>query len=167
MSFITLVKQGRYFNPSRASPLDIIVREGFRGRREAFIGKKPAVAVCTGYCTDSNIIRGKFNKSIAVLFHGQEWERYCCFITMIFDEENMIAQLYNSALTFSTLPESISAPPNFPNAAISPLSGRRAKVNDTPVERARGALYFSDIGKFIYIYAYILLIFFYFFIFYF
>jgi hypothetical protein len=66
---------------------------------------------------------------------------------MIFNEKRMKAQLHRSALTFSTLPESIPAPHVFPNAAISPLSGRRAKVDDTPVERARGALYFSDIGN--------------------
>jgi hypothetical protein len=147
MAFISMTRRGRYFNPSRASPLDISVREGYRKRREVFIHKSPAVAVSTGYCTDSNIIRGRFNKSIAILFHGQEWERYCCFVNMIFDEKTMVAQVYNSALTFSTLPESISAPPTFPNAALSPLSGRRAKTNDTPVERARGALYFSDIGN--------------------
>ena len=157
MSFISMTRQGRYFNPSRASPQDIIVREGFRGRREAFIGKQPAVAISTGYCTDSNLIRGKFNKSIAILFHGQEWERYSCFVNMIFDEKEMIAQLYNSSLTFSTLPESISAPPNFSNAVVSPLSGRRAKIKDTPVERARGALYFSDVGASFYLHLLLLL----------
>lgn len=156
MWFISMDKQGRYFNPSRATPLDMVVREGSKGRREALIGKQPAVAISTGYCTDSNLIRGKFNKSISILFHGQEWERYCCFVNMIFDEKEMIAQLYSSSLTFSTLPESISAPPKFPNAAISPLSGRRAKTNDTSLERARGALYFSDTGiYFISLYIYI------------
>lgn len=148
MSFISMTKSGRYFNPSRASPLDVIVRDGYRGRREVFIEKQPAVAICTGYCMDANIIRGKYNKkSIGVLFHGQEWERYCCFVNMIFDEKHMIAQLYNSVLTFSTLPESVSAPPVFTNTNISPLSGRRAKINDTPLERARGALFYSDIGR--------------------
>lgn len=148
MAFITMSRDGRFFNPSRASPLDMIVREGFRGRRDAYIGKQPAVAISTGYCTDSSLIRGgKFNKSITILFHGQEWERYCCFVTMIFDEKRMKAQVHQSALTFSTLPESISAPPVFSNVPISPLSGRAAKTNDNAVERARGALYFSDIGN--------------------
>lgn len=147
MAFISMAKTGRYFNPSRASPLDIIVRETYGNRREVFIDKKPAVAVSTGYCTESNLIRGRFNKSLTILFHGQEWERYCCFVSMIFNEKKLIAQLYKSALTFSTLPESISAPPKFPNASVSPLSGRSAKTNDTPVERQRGALFFSDVGK--------------------
>jgi len=102
----------------------------------------------SGYCTDSTLIHGKNHiKSIAVLFHGQEWERFCCFVSMIFDETEMIAQVYRSSLTFSTLPESVSAPPKFAKASLSPLSGRAAKINDTAVERACGALYFSDIGR--------------------
>lgn len=150
MTFLTMTKRNRFFNPSRLSPLDVIVREGYRKRRDVFIGKRPAVAISTGYCTESNLLRAKIKKSISMLFHGQEWERYCCFVTMIFDEEELVAQLNNSALTFSTLPESVSAPPTFSNAAVSPLAGRRAKIHDTPVERARGALFFSDIGTFFY-----------------
>jgi hypothetical protein len=146
MSFLTMTVQDRYFNPSRASPLEIVAREGYGGRRSVFIGKQPAIAIITGYCTDSNLIKGKFKKSISVLFHGQEWERFCCFINMIFNEKEVIGQLYNSALTFATLPESVNAPPEFPNAALSPLSGRKAKIPNTPIERARGALFFSDIG---------------------
>ena len=150
MKFITMVIKGRYFNPSRASPKDVAVREIYSGRREVFIDKKPAVAIITGYCTESNLIRGKFKKLIAVILHGQEWERYCCFLSMIFNKPEMIAQLLNSALTFSTLPESTSAPPNFPNTAVSPLS-KRARANDTPTTRARGALYFSDTGRFFFL----------------
>ncbi|KAF8814524.1 hypothetical protein BYT27DRAFT_7082057, partial [Phlegmacium glaucopus] len=85
-------------------------------------------------------------KLISILFHGQEWEHYCCFITTIFDEPKMIAQVYKSALSFLTLLESISAPLNFPDTSLSPLSGRCAKTNNTPVERACGALYFTDIS---------------------
>jgi hypothetical protein len=148
MSLITMVQHGRMFNPCRASPLNIIVRSGTRARRETFIGKQPAVAIVTGYCTDSTLIYGKNGiKSIAVLFHGQEWERYCCFVSMIFDETKLTAQIYQSSLNFSTLPESVSAPPKFPKASLSPLSGRAAKINDTAVECARGALYFADIGR--------------------
>jgi hypothetical protein len=146
MYMISMVKQSRFFNPCRASPVDFIARESYRNRHELFIGKKPAVAIITGYCTESNIIHGKSHKSVAVLFHGQEWERYCCFVNMVFNQKEMVAQLYKSAITFSTLPDSISPPPTFTNANISPLSGRRAKINNTPVERARGALYFTDKG---------------------
>lgn len=148
MSIIRMDMYGRFFNPSRASPLDVIVREGYRDRREVFIRKQPAVAIITGYCTESNLINGKNRtKSINVLFHGQEWERYCCFVTMIFDVPEMVAQVYKSSLSFSTLPQNVSSPPKFSKVAISPLSGRAAKINNTPVERARGALFFSDIGK--------------------
>ena len=146
MYMITMEKSGRFFNPSRASPLDLVVRDSNRGRREAFIEKKPAVAISTGYCTDSNLVKGKTNKSISILFHGQEWERYCCFLTMIFDSKEMYAQVYKSALSFSTLPESVARPPVISNANVSPLSGRRAKINQTPVERSRGVLFFSDKG---------------------
>lgn len=150
MAAITLVKRGRFFNPCRISPQEITVRENYRKRRELFIAKQPAVAIVTGYCTDSKLHSNqhtKFNKSVTVLFHGQEWERYVCFMNMVFDQGEMVAQLYQSALTFSTLPGSVSAPPTFEVAAnISPLSGRRAKKKDTAVERARGALYFTDTG---------------------
>lgn len=146
MTTIVMDIKGRFFNPSRASPLAVAVRSGYRGRREVFVGKQPAVAVITGYCSESNVIHGRLNKSISVLFHGQEWERYSCFVTMIFDEQEMIAQLNRSVMSFSTLPESIPAPPVFPNSSLSPLSGRR-KIADTPVERSRGALYFSDVGE--------------------
>jgi hypothetical protein len=148
MNIMTMVKHGRIFNPSRASPRDIIVRKGDSSRRQTFIGKQPAIALITGYCTESNLIHGKNRtKSIAVLFHGQEWERFCCFVTMIFNEKELVAQLFKSSLTFSTLPDSVSAPPKFPKASLSPLSGRAAKINDTPAERARAALYFTDIGE--------------------
>lgn len=150
MRFLTLTRQGRFFNPSRASPLDIVVRENYQRRRRAFFDKQPAVAISTGYCTESNLIRGKLKKSISILFHGQEWERYCCFIAMIFDETELIAQLYNSALTFATLPESVMAPPTF-SSPVSPLNAARrskGKTLDTPVERGRGALFFTDIGLF-------------------
>jgi hypothetical protein len=149
MAMIMFERKGRHFNPCRLSPMEVITRESYRGRHEVFIDKQPAVAIITGYCTESNLfpsVGTRHHKSVVVLFHGQEWERYCCFTNMIFDQAQMTAQLYQSAITFSTLPDSISAPPSFQSANVSPLSGRRAKTNDTPVERARGALYFTDTG---------------------
>ena len=38
---ITMEKSGQFFNPSRASPLDLVVRDSNRGQREAFIAKNP------------------------------------------------------------------------------------------------------------------------------
>lgn len=148
MSVVTMVKQGQFFNPCHASPCDIVVRSGNRARNQAYIDKQPAVALITGYCSDSYLVHGRNHlKSLSVIFHGQEWERYCCFMNMIFDVKEMIAQLYRTALSFSTLPDSIPAPPKFSNASLSPLSGRAAKKPDTPVERARANLYFADTGK--------------------
>lgn len=148
MSMISLVKQGRYFNPSRASPQDVTVRDNYQGRQEVYIQKQHAVAVCTGYCTELYLVRGgRYKKSISILFHGQEWERYCCFITMIFDKTSLAAQVNQSALSFATLPKSVLPPPIFDSAKVSPLSGRRAKIKDTPLERSRGALYYSDTGN--------------------
>jgi hypothetical protein len=103
------------------------------------MGKQPAVAIVTGYCTDSNlllVLGTKYHESVMVLFYGQEWEQYCCFTNMIFDQKQMVAQLYQEAVFFSTLPGSISAPPTFQSTNISPLSGRYAKTNDTPAEQA-------------------------------
>jgi hypothetical protein len=98
---------------------------------------------------ESNLfpVCGKRNhKLITVLFHGQEWERYCCFTNMILDQKQMGAQMFQSAILFTTLPDRISGPPTFHSANISLLSGCRAKTNDTPVEQVQGALYFTDIG---------------------
>jgi hypothetical protein len=101
------------------------------------MGKQPAVAIITGYCTDSNLLPAlgtKYHKSVMVIFHGQEWERYCCFINIIFDQKQMVTQLYQSAIFFFTLLGSISASPTFQSTNISLLSGRHAKTNDTPVK---------------------------------
>jgi hypothetical protein len=139
MAMVRFKKQGRFFNPSRAFPVEITNRESFLERREIFMGKQPAAAIVTGYCTDSNllpVLSTKYHKFITVLFYGQEWERYCCFTNIIFDQKQMVAQLYQSAIFFSILPGSISAPPTFQSANISPLSGHHAKTNHTPVERA-------------------------------
>jgi hypothetical protein len=111
-----------------------------------FVAKRPAVAIAMGYCTNSNLIKGKMNKSISILFHGQEWERYCCFLTMIFDCKEMYAQVYKSALSFSTLPKTVARPPVISNTNVSPLSGRRAKINQTREEQSCGVLSFSDKG---------------------
>jgi hypothetical protein len=103
------------------------------------MGKQPAVAIVTGYCTDSNlllVLSTKYHKSVMVLFYEQEWEQYCCFTNMIFDQKQMVAQLYQLVISFFILPGSISAPPTFQSANISPLSGHHAKTNDTPVEGA-------------------------------
>jgi hypothetical protein len=111
--------------------------------------KQPAVTIITGYCMKLNLfpVCGKRNhKSITILFHRQEWERYCCFTNMIFDQKQMGAQMFQSAILFTTFPDHISGPPTFHSANISPLSGRRAKTNDTLVEQVQGALYFTDIG---------------------
>jgi hypothetical protein len=139
MVMVRFRKQGCFFNPSRASPMEITSRESFPGQCEIFMGKQPAVAIVTGYCTDSNLLLAlgtKYHKSVMVLFHGQEWEQYCCFTNIIFNQKQMVTQLYQSAISFSTLPESISAPPTFQSTNISPLSGRHAKTNHTPVEQA-------------------------------
>jgi hypothetical protein len=137
MAMVRFRKQGRFFNPSHASPMEITSRESFPERCEIFMGKQPTVAIVTEYCTDSNlllVLGTKYHKFIMVLFHGQKWERYCCFTNMIFDQKQMVAQLYQLAISFSTLPGSISAPPTLQSTNISPLSGCHAKTNDTPVK---------------------------------
>jgi predicted nucleic acid-binding Zn finger protein len=139
MVMVKFRKQGLFFNPLHASLMEITSQESFPGQCEIFMGKQPTVAIVTGYCTDSNLLLAlstKYCKSVMVLFHGQEWEQYCCFTNMIFDQKQMVAQLYQSAISFSTLLGGISAPPTFQSANISPLSGCHAKTNDTPVERA-------------------------------
>ena len=149
MTMIAFKKWEHFFSPSHASPMDITTQESYQGCQEIYINKQPTVVIIAGYCMESNLFpaHGKRNhKSITFLFHGQEWERYCCFTNMIFDQEQMGAQLYQSSISFLTLPDSISGPPTFHSANISPLSGCQVKTNDTPVEHVRGVLYFTDIG---------------------
>jgi hypothetical protein len=139
MMMIAFKERGHFFNPCQASPMDITTRESYPGCQEIFMDKQPTVAIITGYCMESHLffVHGKRNhKSITVLFHGQEWERYCCFTNMIFDQKQIGAQMFQSAISFTTLPDRISGPLTFYSANISPLSGYQAKTNDTPVERA-------------------------------
>jgi hypothetical protein len=149
MMMIAFKERGRFFNPCRASPMDITTQESYQGCQEIFMDKQPVVMIITGYCMKSNLfsVRGTRNhKLITVLFHRQEWERYCCFTNMIFDQKQMEAGMFQSEISFTTLPDRISGPLTFYSANISPLSGHQAKTNDTPVEQARGTLYFTDIG---------------------
>jgi hypothetical protein len=120
---ITLVRQGRFFNLCRASSLDVTVQDNYQGWQDVYIQKQHAVAVCTGFCTDSYLVRGvKYKKLISVLFHSQEWEQHCCFMTMTFDKTSLVAHLYQSTLTFATLPKSVLPLPVFDNAEMSALS---------------------------------------------
>jgi hypothetical protein len=94
MMMIAFKERGCFFNPCRASPMDITTQESYQGHQEIFMDKQPAVVIITGYCMESNLfpVRGKRNhKLITVLFHGQEWERYCCFTNMIFNQKQMRA----------------------------------------------------------------------------
>jgi hypothetical protein len=115
--------------------------------------KQPAVAIVTGYCTNSNLLLVlgiKYYESVTVLFHGQKWEQYCCFTNMIFDQKQMVAQLYQSAISFSTLPGSISAPPTFQSANISPLSVTMLR-QITPLSNKHEELYISYIEVFLFL----------------
>lgn len=78
---------------------------------------------------ESNHLHSKYNKSISTIFHSQEWEHYCCFVTIIFDKKKMSAQLYKSALTFLTLSKTTFALHTFPNATLTPAGGQRYTIH--------------------------------------
>ena len=130
MNMITFVKNSCFFNPCHVSPMDVATWESFWGWCEAYVGKQPAIAIVTGHCMDFNLTWRKSHKSISIIFHRQEWERYCCFVDMIFDIKEMTVQLYKSAISFSTLPESIVPPPYFwtPMLALSLVSATKIKI---------------------------------------
>jgi hypothetical protein len=122
----------------------------FPGQREIFMGKQFTVAIITGYFTDSNlllVLGTKYHKSVTVLFYGQEWEQYCCFTNIIFDQKQMVAQLYQSAISFSTLPGSISA-----HLPSNPLISAHYLVamlrHMTPLSNEHKELYISQIEVF-------------------
>ncbi|KAF9041178.1 hypothetical protein BJ165DRAFT_1406163 [Panaeolus papilionaceus] len=114
-SALNFVVQDQWVNPSRASPLDVELREvivGGASRLNMYRGNSPAIGISTGYVSESFVLGAPVNsgvrqKFLSIIFHSQEWERFCGWVCMVFGRDAMHAQLAQDALKFSTRVESV------------------------------------------------------------
>ncbi|PPR07992.1 hypothetical protein CVT24_002704 [Panaeolus cyanescens] len=108
-SIITFSQSGRWINGSRLSPLEVQLREIRQNntlRYNVYRGDVPAVAMSCGYLWESYVLTpkpyGLSQKMVSVVLHKQEWERLVGFCCMVFNVDVIAAQVYQSALQFST-----------------------------------------------------------------
>ncbi|KAJ2914230.1 hypothetical protein MD484_g6192, partial [Candolleomyces efflorescens] len=109
MSAMAFTQSGRFINPTRISPLDLLVRSapGSGQRLQLYTSdRRPAVCVSTVYCADSCLTvpstRGLKQKYFSGIFHTQEWERCMAIMCALFRQRVLHAQLYKDAIQFAT-----------------------------------------------------------------
>lgn len=99
---------GRFVNPSRASPMSTLVkRVGVDTKNlRLYIGSDFAICLTCICVTDSFLYRfpptGLRQRQIRGIVHSQEWERLVGFFCMVFHEDELHAQVFKDALTFTT-----------------------------------------------------------------
>ena len=83
-------------------------------RGQLFVGKKLAMCLSVGCCTESYLIdvpaeRKVKQKLVTILLHTQEGERYGAFVCMAFHakDHRMVAQLSQRGLSFSTMSQNV------------------------------------------------------------
>ena len=111
MKALKFAKQGKYINPSRADPREIVVipvRISTSERLHLYVGDQVAICVSPIFSVEDHLRDpsevGLKQKYISGIFHSQEWERLCGFMCMAFQKEYLSAQLFKDALSFTTEP---------------------------------------------------------------
>lgn len=105
---ITFSSKGRFINPSRVSPLDVYTVNTHPDGSRSVLYANDTMAVCVSciYTTASYLYstpeRGIIQHYIAGIFHSQEWEHFCSFLTMVFNKAELHAQVSGDAVSFST-----------------------------------------------------------------
>lgn len=112
-SAMTFTRKDVFVNPARISPalVEIHLTTHGSGTFRLCLGKKPAICVSPGMCTESMIIAAaKTNqtpprdfKYVSLMLHNQEWERWESFMCFCFGHDMMHASITNSALQISSM----------------------------------------------------------------
>jgi hypothetical protein len=100
---------GNFVNPSRVSPLNLLVRSVPGARTRYYLYTKdrmPAMCVSSVYCKESHLLappeRGLRQKWMTGIFHSQEWERCVGLVCTTFKHRYVSAQIGQDAMQFST-----------------------------------------------------------------
>jgi hypothetical protein len=109
LSAMTFKQCGRFINPARISPRDLLVctLPGGGQRQQLYTSdRRPAICVSAVYCSDSCITqpstRGLGQKSISGIYHTQEYERTVGLVCTCFEQPVLHAQIYKDAMQFAT-----------------------------------------------------------------
>ncbi|KAJ7115114.1 hypothetical protein C8R43DRAFT_961204 [Mycena crocata] len=105
---------GRYMNPSRSSPgkASIQLTSGANPSQRLNFNDHIAICVSSLFCTESFVTQPKkigansdrLRKWISGVFHNQEWERFEAYMSLVFGEPLMHAQLSpEKALSFQSM----------------------------------------------------------------
>lgn len=107
---VRFVQYKNFINPSRISLLDVNIHYTTHDCKCSVLQCNMQTAICLSTILTEHesflvkpMIYGLKNKYIAGHFHSQEWQRFEGFVTMVFDNPVMTAQLYNRAISFATM----------------------------------------------------------------
>lgn len=113
LSIIEFRRYGRYINPCRISPLDVLIKSVPGSTFKYHLhgaDRKVLVCLVPVLCRNSYLMEPNGQtmrkKYITGIFHSQEWERFIGFICTAFDQLELEAQLLQDAIQFATRPES-------------------------------------------------------------
>lgn len=105
---VSFTRYKHFVNPSRASPLDVNIQYTTYNNRRSSLYCNYKVAICLSpmLSNESHLLApapfGLKNKFISGYFHQQEWQRFKGFSCMVFDKPSMVAQIFNSSISFTT-----------------------------------------------------------------
>ncbi|KAJ7137598.1 hypothetical protein C8R43DRAFT_1132186 [Mycena crocata] len=105
---------GRYMNPSRSSPVKASVQLTSGANPSKRLNFNDHIAICVSalFCTESFVTQPKkigassdrLRKWVSGVFHNQEWERFESYMSLVFGEPLLHAQLSpEKALSFQSM----------------------------------------------------------------
>ena len=111
MNALKFAKQGKYINPSRTDPREIVVIPVHISTLEhlhLYVGDQVVICVSPVFSVEDHLRDpsdvGLKQIYISGFFHSREWECLCGFMCMAFHKEYLSAQLVKDALSFATKP---------------------------------------------------------------
>ncbi|KAJ2911861.1 hypothetical protein MD484_g8554, partial [Candolleomyces efflorescens] len=133
---INFTSHRNFVNPSRVSPLSLLVRSvpGARTRYYLYTKERmPAMCVSSVYCKESHLLappdRGLRQKWLSGIFHSQEWERCVGLVCTMFKHRYVSAQLCQDAMQFSTKASFANRCACIPFISCDGVLNQKIKVN--------------------------------------